>query len=443
MATTKANKKTTKKTKTASLKKGAVVTFIGWDGETPDGADDIVEGMIGKVRSVSDDEIEVALDIDGEPVIVPFAPNEVKAATKAEIKKAQEANDEDEDFEEEDDLDEEDEDYEDEEDEEEEEDDSYESMAVKDLRDLCVENGLPKGGSKAKLIERLEAFDNGDEEEEAEEVEEAPEKAPRPKSLGKLADVEEDKAAIRELTKRSKAVGLDPDDYETWLQVEKALKPLEKEAARPALTLSATVKNEIGDNVRTTHLAAKRLVETAERTYFTLGGVLAYIDREKTYEQVKVKGKAVYQGKEGFEAFCEENLGIAYRKAKYLIATYEGASAAGLSEAKMGAIGWSKAKELVAILRAEPEDADKWLEVAKKSSTAQLQEQVKDRLTEIGAKTHGNTKKVKSVVCKFVVHADEGEVVHEALTLAKEQAETDSESAAFAYVMKEWLSYQG
>ena len=40
------------------------------------------------------------------------------------------------------------------------------SMKVGELRALCVERGLPKTGSKAVLIERLQAAEGGDEEEE-------------------------------------------------------------------------------------------------------------------------------------------------------------------------------------------------------------------------------------------------------------------------------------
>ena len=69
---------------------------------------------------------------------------------------------------------------------------------------------------------------------------------------------------------------------------------------------------------------------------------------------------------------------------------------------------------------------------------------MKARLLKIGAKTHGNSSEsTRSVSCKFTVHADEGKVVEKALSLAKEQMDSESDSEAFGYIMKEWLSYQG
>jgi hypothetical protein len=362
------------------------------------------------------------------------------------------------------DSDEEDEEYEeDEEEEEEEEEDAEEepsigfladqgdNKALREVTKLCKKAGVDP--DDYETWEEAEAAISEDEDEAEAEPDHgskgktkaaaAAPKAKREKSVGKKAD-EEEKPAIRELTKRCKAVDLDPEDYETWVQVERELKPLEKEAARPKLKITKAVEEEIGEEGEDAVSAAKRLVETAERTYYTLGGVLAYIDRNKTYEGIKIKGAKPYQGKEGFEAFCEENLGIAYRKAKYLIAIYEAFTTAGLSDRKIASIGWSKAKELVAILREEPETATKWLELAKTTSTGKLAEAVKARMTKIGAKTHGNSgASARTVICKFSVHQDEGKVVEKALNLAKEQMDSTSDSEAFGYIMKEWLGYQG
>lgn len=405
-----ATKKANKATKAEPLKKGQTAVFIGWDGEAPEDSDEILVGMVGKVRSVSADEVEVAIEIDGDNVIVPFSPKEVALATKEDIKKAAElVADEDED---------EDEEYEDED--------------------------ADADADEEEAEDEDEEVDEDEEEEEEEEPE--PVKPVRQQSTGKLADGG-DKAAIKELTKRAKAHGIDLEEVESWVAVEKAIKAADKEASKaatkPELILTTSVQSEIGDSGKTAVAAAKKLVETAERTYFTLGGVLAYINQNATFEKVKVDGEFPYKGKEGFEAFCVETLNIKYRKATYLIAIYEAFTNAGLTERKLQTIGWSKAKELVAILNAEPEQANEWIEKAKKVGTAELQEQVKTRLTTLGAKVHGNSKnQVKSVVCKFVVHEDEGEVVKEALALAKEQAETESDSAAFAYILKEWLALQ-
>lgn len=436
--------------KAASFKKGDTVLFLGWDGAEPDYKEDddrIEEGMVGKVLTVGADETEVSFEVNGNSTVVGLIDTEIRIATKAEIAAAIASEEEDED--------------EDEDESEEEADATYEDQSVAELRTECVARGLAKGGSHAALVARLEENDIApeEEEEEADEEEEAvepakgakgkreakaEEKPVKEKSLGRLAD-EGDKKAIRELSKRADKVELDPEDSEngeTWTQFERTLKAVEKEANRPALTITKSVTQEISDDGDNAIAAAKRLMETSEKTGYTLGGVLAVISRQKLYETLKVKGEFPYAGHKGFEAFCVEYLNCRYRKAQYLIGIYEAFTNAGLTEAKIGSIGWTKARELVSILNAEPESAETWLELAKTSSTEEVADAVKARLTKIGAKQHGNTKTVRSVVCRFTVHADEGKVIEEALAMAKEQADTDDDSKAFAYIVKEWMTFQ-
>ena len=429
-ATTK--KATTKKAKPSNVvaikpakyKKGDLVAFIGWDGPEPDydEEDDKLEvGMIGSVREVGEGGIETSFEINGNTTIVELI------ATEVEHSKAEAEADADADADE----------------------GGYEDLTVAELRADCVERGLAKGGSKAKLIDRLTEDDEiGEEEDAADEAEEIVKpkivKPKKEKSLGNRAD-NEDAKAIKELTKRAKKVGLDTEDAdngETWTQFERTLKASEAEAALPKLKVTKSVATEISNDSDDAIVAAKRLIETAEKTYYTLGGVLAVISRDKLYAQVKVNGEFPYAGNKGFEAFCEDHLNVRYRKAQYLINIYESFTQAGLTEAKIGSIGWSKAKELVSILAVEPQNADKWIETAKEGSTAEVAEAVKARLTKIGAKTHGNTKTVRTVTCKFKLHEDEGQVVEQAIKLAKEQADTDDDSQAFAHIIKEWLLFQ-
>ena len=511
-------KQDTKKTATktvakATFKKNDKVVFIGWDGPEPEYEDEderIEKGMIGRVLSANGKDLEVSFELGDDSTVVDLTVKEVKLATKADIEKAAAMAESDEDEDEEEDAEDGDEDEDeeeeslgaladagdkkaerelkkaaktagidpdeydtwveveealagdeseeeeesDEDESEEEDEDEFESMSVAELRALCVERGLAKGGSREVLIERLSSAveeesedEDEDEDEETTVVDESRKpaaKVEREKSLGRKAD-EGDKAAIRELTKRAKAIDLDPEDAdngETWTQFERTLKVAEKEASRPELKITKSVTAEIAEDGDDAIAAAKRLVETAEKTYYTLGGVLAVISRKNLHEGVKVKGEFPYQGQPGFKQFCLDHLGVDYRKAQYLINIYEAFTNAGLTEAKIGSIGWSKARHLVAILEAEPDAAEKWIETAKASSTDQVIEAVKTRLEKIGAKQHGNSRKTRTVTCKFVVHEDEGKVVQEALAMAKEQGDLKDDSEAFAYIVKEWMTFQ-
>lgn len=268
-------------------------------------------------------------------------------------------------------------------------------------------------------------------------------KPAREPSLGKRADGE-DKQAQKELTKRAKAVGIDQEEYETWREVEAAVKVAEKEAARPKLVLTKEVNSELNEDGGDAITAAKRLMEKG--TYYTLGGVLAKIQREKLHEQVKVGTKYPYQGAQGFKEFCDQYLGSASRKADYLISIYEAFSTAGLTSNKIASIGWSKAKELVAILNAAPDEADKWLATAAKVTIDELKSSIKTRLVKLGARVHGNAKTALVIAFRFSVDEDEAEVVKQAIAAAKatidEGNDEPSDSQAFAHIMKEWLSLQ-
>jgi hypothetical protein len=420
MSAKKAVAKKQAKSAAPAYKKGDKVKFIGWADEAPEGAEDIEEGAVGTVKAVSKDGVEVEIDVDGDAVLIPFNPEEIELAKssnkKASNKKAV-VEDEDEDEEEE-----EDEEDEDEDDSEEDEDESED-----------------------------ESEDEEDEEEEEEEEEEAEQ------SPGELADEDdtskEGKAAAKALTKRAEKVGLDVNDYPTWVKAEKAIIKAEAKAEKasnkkPAkeeveIIVTADVKKAMGSDPCS---AALKLIESAERSYFTLGGILAVIDRDKAHEALKDgKGKQRFSGFTGFGDFCEEYLGVSYRKAKFLIAINQSFSAAGVTADKLSSIGWAKAKDLVAVVRAEPEKAEAWLEKAENMTREKLESAIKTKLQKLGVKRHGNATTVSTTSFSFRLFEDQGETVKAAIEKAKEVMDsenTPTDNEAFYHIVSEWLSFQ-
>ena len=218
-------------------------------------------------------------------------------------------------------------------------------------------------------------------------------------------------------------------------------------------TLTQSVEDALAENKGDALEAAKRLLESTERTYYQLGGVLCYIEDTKAHESIfDENGTPLYSGKAGFEQWVEKELGIRYRKAKYLSGIYRSLTAAEIPEAKLEGIGWSKAKELVPAIQADPKEADKWLDSAKEKSTAEVKADVTKALSATGTKPHGNRKPVVEDGAKFrfLLPADQGDVVTAALAAAVEKiasqngkpAETVSNSQAFAFIASEWLSLQ-
>lgn len=178
--------------------------------------------------------------------------------------------------------------------------------------------------------------------------------------------------------------------------------------------------------------AAQELVNRAEETDFTLGGVLSHIQREGIYQRLG------YDGKRGFEDYIEKHLGVKYRKARYLIRTYEYFSTLGIDEKRLAAIGWSKAKELVGV--ATKENFDELMTFAEDKSHTRddLIEHIRTTYKSAEAGEGQRQEKAKQTVLTFRLFNDQSETVNRALTAAKAQAGTDDPNAALEFICGEW-----
>lgn len=176
--------------------------------------------------------------------------------------------------------------------------------------------------------------------------------------------------------------------------------------------------------------AAQYLVNRAEETDFTLGGVLADIQRTGVYQTLG------FTGKRGFEDYIEQKLGLKYRKARYLISIYEYFATMGIDEAKLAAMGWSKAKELVGKVKSI-EEFDAAAEFAVSHTRDELIEHLRTSTVDAGdgSETGPTAKLVKRT---FALYEDQAQTVATALAAAKAQAETDSDSVALEYICAEW-----
>ena len=177
--------------------------------------------------------------------------------------------------------------------------------------------------------------------------------------------------------------------------------------------------------------AAKQLVQQQEETYFALGGVLNHIYTEGTF---KLAG---YEGKRGFETYVETELGVAYRKAMYLIGIYTYFRSLGVDEKRLAEIGWSKAKELVGV--ATPETFDDYVNFAADHSREELKAHIASGSTSAGDGTASTQVEKKRFT--FVLHGDAAVGVERALGAA--QAEIEGEPAnklsmAFEMIVTEW-----
>lgn len=177
--------------------------------------------------------------------------------------------------------------------------------------------------------------------------------------------------------------------------------------------------------------AALSLVNQAEATDFTLGGVLHNIHETGIYKTLG------YDGKRGFDDYVEQTLGLASRKGRYLMTTYVAFASLGIDETKLAEIGWSKAKELARIPgEALKKDFDKLVKLA---GTKTREELIAHITTKYTVATRGSS--VKTTSFNFRLAEEDGETVKAAIAQAKALAgENADDNRALVYMAGDWMN---
>ena len=204
---------------------------------------------------------------------------------------------------------------------------------------------------------------------------------------------------------------------------------IEKEESVEVDVIVQTAK-EIGNLDKETAIEiVPELIESVDFSYFRLGGVLSTIQDNGWWE-----------GEAGtFKDFIQDNFGLHYRKAMYLINIYDGLVEADIPWAKVSGLGWTKLKELADILT--PENVDEWVKKAQAMTTLNLQAAVKAyKAGELD--TDGTTAPDSSGVSTitFKVHPDQKETIKEAVDKAMEEADTEFKGVALEAICMNYLS---
>lgn len=183
--------------------------------------------------------------------------------------------------------------------------------------------------------------------------------------------------------------------------------------------------------------AAKMLVNRSEQTDFTLGGVLHNIYITGAFKTLG------YDGKRGFSDYVEKELGVQYRKARYLISIYTTFAqvfrAKGITEEDLLKLGWSKAKELARIpVNKLVEDYDSLMSMAS-DGTKSRDELIAHINKNYEVITRNET--VQAVSLKFRLIADAADTVNQALEKAKGLAGDGADlNKALEYMAGDWLN---
>jgi hypothetical protein len=174
------------------------------------------------------------------------------------------------------------------------------------------------------------------------------------------------------------------------------------------------------------------LMESDGFNNFKLGGVLAKIYSESEWLGDYPKFKDMLE---------VEFPGIKYRKAMYLIDIYTNLVNAKISWSKVGHLGWTKLKELAAILTQE--NVDEWVQKAEGLTVLQLIEAIKlYKLAQAGgvADIESDEEIKKLTTMTFKVYEDQKETVKEALDKAKLESGTEFDNVAIESICMNYLS---
>ena len=136
-----------------------------------------------------------------------------------------------------------------------------------------------------------------------------------------------------------------------------------------------------------------------------------------------------------FEKYCHEELGIKYRKARYLVMIVNTVRDLKLDWDKVTGVGWSKIRVIAPVMTTE--NKDEWMDAAGDRSVRDLVEDVK------GARVDVEAAPPKTVTLKFYLSEDAGAIILDAIDRAKQITETDSQSVALEHIAYEWIQQSG
>ena len=255
-----------------------------------------------------------------------------------------------------------------------------------------------KPKSKEATLVYLEEVAEIEEDDAEYAADEAKQDAAEDKKIAKAKKAKQKKADAAAVKKDAKA-----KKKAAAPKKKAAAKKSEKKVAAPKKEKAATTDADvliISKEVKAA-LKGKDAVEVARDlisgralTDYKLGGVLAVIEENKEFLTfIDPDTEKEYTNDiAGFESFVENELGFKYRKAKFLIKYYSKASKLNLPAAKLAKASYTKMREVIDIMEAEPENAEAWLDKANESTQRDLAGEARryERKIGIEKKPRGN-----------------------------------------------------
>ena len=163
----------------------------------------------------------------------------------------------------------------------------------------------------------------------------------------------------------------------------------------------------------------------------------SYQNLAKLLHETYDNGYYIRWGFENFKEYCESEVGVQYRKARYLVGIAQTIKDLDINWSEVEGIGWTKLRTLLPMLKEEGEGD--WLELAKQYSVKELERIVKDHKDGFDMSAQGGD---KIITLTFRMTPETSEIVTDALDTAKKAVETSDnvlalEQMCFDYVMNQ------
>ena len=162
-----------------------------------------------------------------------------------------------------------------------------------------------------------------------------------------------------------------------------------------------------------------------DQTYFEIGGVLSVIRNNKFYEP-----------HESFSDWRKAQTSMSHGKANALVQIYDGIANSDLKWKDVEGIGWTKLREIASVLTKE--NAQDWVKLAAENSKADLIKLVKAQKAGTTGSEGGAVGRTQTKT--FKLHADQKEIVEQAISKAKEQSGTEFDTVALEYVCMDFMN---
>lgn len=160
----------------------------------------------------------------------------------------------------------------------------------------------------------------------------------------------------------------------------------------------------------------------------------SYAELAQLLYEVQEQGFFIQYGFESFREYAEQELGIGYRKARYLVVIAAAVARAGVPWDRVVSIGWTKMRTIAKLMT--PSNAEEWLGRAENSTQDQLLELTKNVGPGETLDTN-ETPKIHNIQLRM--NEDQASIILDATNHAKRVIESDSMVDALEHICYDYF----